>query len=150
MLVPQSALSLLAVATALLVLNACANRETAAPSPSDDRAAAIAKILALGEATEAAQNAPYDPIAFDAKLQEARKPYDKCIDNKISEYKAKSIADKKLAVTLLLDECSSAFRPVGELIYASPVAKMPDEEEKVIDRVVGAARRRADAALGAT
>jgi hypothetical protein len=138
-----------ALAAALLVLNACANRETEAPSPTDDRAAAIAKVLALGEANEAAQDAPYDPVAFEAKLTEARKPYDKCIDDKIPEFKAKPIADKKLAVTLLLDECSSAFSPVADLINASPVAKMPDKEQEVIERVVGASRKRAEAALGA-
>jgi hypothetical protein len=153
---PQSALSLLAVATALL-LSACASRQPEVPTPEDERTAAIAKVLALGEAAEAAQkaneaaqNAPYDPVAFQAKLQEARKPYDKCIDDKIPEYKTKQIADKTLAVILLLNDCNSAFRPVGELIDASPVAKMPDEKEKVMDSVVGAARRRANAAFGAS
>jgi hypothetical protein len=150
MLARQSGLSLLAVAAALLVLNACANRETEAPSPTDDRAATIAKIVAAGQAIEDAQNAPYDPVAFQAKLQEARKPYDKCIDDKISEFKTKPIADKTVAVNLLLGVCSPAFKPVSELIYASPVANMPAEREKVMDSVVGASRRRAEAALGAT
>jgi hypothetical protein len=128
----------------------CTTQKTSSAAyPPLDHASQLSAIVAAGAAVQAAQDAPYDPAEFNEKLAEARRPFDKCVDDRIPVFRKKPIADKKVAARLLLGECSSQFQQISDLVYMSPLAKRPAESRKITDGIIDEAQRRAEVALRA-